>query len=120
MSAGLTLVAIAALGAAGALTRLGLLFFASKLSWRSEYATVTANIIGSAGAGFVIAADWGLWSWLLTAGLFGAMTTLSTLAADVAERLRSSQRKGLALLAWHVVGGLTAFLAGYLVAGLVL
>jgi fluoride ion exporter CrcB/FEX len=116
----LSIVAIAGLGAAGALIRLGLLHLFIRSMWRSEYATVAANIVGSAGTGFVIAADWGIWSWLLAAGLFGAITTLSTLAVDVAEEFRSRMRGGWSLLTWHIFGGLAGFLIGYLIASLAL
>ena len=120
MNSVLSIVAIAGLGAAGALVRLGLLHLFTRSMWRSEYATVVANILGSAGAGFVVAADWGIWSWLLAAGLFGAITTLSTLAVDVAEELRAQLRKGWSLLAWHILGGLAGFLVGYLIASVAL
>jgi fluoride ion exporter CrcB/FEX len=120
MNSVVSIVTIAGSGAAGALIRLGLLHLFNRSMWRSEYATVTANILGSAGAGFVIAADWGIWSWLLTAGLFGAITTLSTLAVDVAEALRAQLRQGWSLLGWHILGGLAGFLVGYLIASVAL
>jgi fluoride ion exporter CrcB/FEX len=120
MSSALSIVTIAGLGAAGALLRLALLHVFDRATWRSEHATVVANIVGSAGAGFVIAADWGVWSWLLAAGLFGAMTTLSTLAVDVAEALRNRLGDGWSLLAWHILGGLAGFLVGYLIASVAL
>jgi len=116
VNSALSIVAIAGLGATGALIRLALLHLFDRSMWRSEYATVVANILGSAGAGFVIAADWGIWSWLLVAGLFGSITTLSSLAVDVAEALRSRLRDGWSLLAWHILGGLAGFLVGYLIA----
>ena len=120
MNSVVSIVAIAGLGAAGALVRLGLLHLFTRSTWRSEYATVVANIIGTAGAGFVIAGDWGIWSWILAAGLFGAITTLSTLAVDVAEAFRGRMQEGWSLLAWHIFGGLAGFLVGYLVASVAL
>ena len=107
---------IAMLGAAGALVRAGLLQWFARASWPTTYSTVFANIVGSLGAGLVVGADWGVWSWWLAAGLFGAVTTFSTVAVDVAEKLRRHDKGGWALLMWHVLGGLAGFLVGYQIA----
>ena len=110
---------IAMLGAAGALVRAGLLQWFARSNWSTTYSTVVANIVGSLGAGLVIGADWGVWSWWLAAGLFGAVTTFSTVAVDVAEKLRGEHKGGWVLLMWHVLGGLMGFLMGYQIAAVV-
>jgi fluoride ion exporter CrcB/FEX len=107
---------IASLGAAGALVRAGLSQWFARSNWSTTYSTVVANIVGSLGAGLVVGADWGVWSWWLAAGLFGAVTTFSTVALDVAEKLRGRHKGGWTLLMWHVVGGLAGFLVGYQIA----
>ena len=110
---------IASLGAVGALVRAGLLHWFARATWPTIYSTVVANIVGSLGAGLVMGADWGVWSWWLTAGLFGALTTFSTVAVDVAEKLRGEHKGGWVLLMWHVLGGLMGFLMGYQIAAVV-
>jgi fluoride ion exporter CrcB/FEX len=110
---------IALLGAVGALVRAGLLQWFARATWPTTYSTVVANIVGSLGAGLVMGADWGVWSWWLAAGLFGAVTTFSTIAVDVAEKLRGEHKGGWALLLWHVLGGLMGFLMGYQIAAVV-
>ena len=113
MTSLMSVAAIGVLGAAGALVRYGLVLWFRAAHWPSTYSTVLANIIGSAGAGLVIAADGGMWSWWLAAGLFGAITTLSTVAVDVAEELRLRRKSWWALVLWHVLGGLVGFLVGF-------
>ena len=115
----LSTLVIAMLGAAGALLRAGLLHWFARATWPTTYSTVVANIVGSLGAGLVMGADWGVWSWWLTAGLFGALTTFSTVAVDVAEKLRGKHKGGWALVTWHVLGGLMGFLMGYQIAAVV-
>lgn len=111
--------AISVLGAAGALIRWGLIVVTTSAGSHSRVATVVANILGSFGAGVVLVADWGIWSWLLAAGLFGSVTTLSTLAADVAERFRDSPARATSLAGVHVLGGFAAVLAGVAVGSVV-
>lgn len=117
MSAALSIALIAGFGAAGALVRLFLNHIASSSHRSVLYATVTANALGSLGAGLVLAADWGAWSWLLATGLFGATSTLSTLAVDVAELLRRGGWSWLRLVAWHTGAGLASFGIGSVIGG---
>jgi len=116
MTPAVSALVIASLGAAGALVRAGLLHWFARASWSTNYSTVVANIVGSLGAGLVLGADWGVWSWWLAAGLFGALTTFSTVAVDVAEALRGRRKRAWVLLLWHVLGGLMGFLMGYQIA----
>lgn len=112
---GLEWVAIAGLGAVGALLRWAL------SAWVTNYPRalmiVAVNSLGALGAGLGIGADWGLWGTLLAAGLWGSLTTFSTLAVDVVEFSRSTRlRAGVTLLMLHVVGGVLGVWAGILLA----
>lgn len=112
MSTGLTILIVALLGAVGALVRYGIHEGFSRTGRSVRIATIWANALGSLGLGFVVGADWGPWSLLIAAGLFGALSTLSTLAVDVAELLKISLRRAVGVLLGHILGGLVAFGVG--------
>lgn len=114
MSSVTELLIVAALGALGALLRWGLLSLVVLWKQLPQLSTVVANTLGSLLAGWALAADWGVWSWLIAVALAGSMTTLSTLAVDVAGALRSSPKKALLLLSGHMVGGFLGFAVGFL------
>ncbi len=113
MSAAMTILIVGALGAVGALIRYGIHegFHRAKRSVR--VATVWSNALGSLGLGIIVGADWGPWSLIVGAGLFGALSTLSTLAVDVAELLTIDRRQALRVVSGHVIGGLLAFGVGF-------
>lgn len=107
---------VAALGAVGALLRWGL------TAWVTNYPralmVVAVNSLGSFGAGIGIGADWGLWASLLAAGLWGSLTTLSTLAVDVVERaVGAGWQPAALLLSLHVIGGGVGVLGGVWLGG---
>jgi len=115
VSAGLTILVVGALGALGALIRYAIHEGFSRAKRSVRVATVWSNALGSLGLGIVVGADWGPWSLIVGAGLFGALSTLSTLAVDVAELLKIDRRQALRVLAGHVFGGLLAFGLGFAV-----
>lgn len=118
MSVGVEIAAIAVLGALGALIRLAI-HEGMRLAHRSVYlATVWSNALGSFGLGLVITADWGPWAVVVGAGLFGAITTLSTLAVDMAELLKTNRQEAIVILSGHVLGALLAFGIGAAIGGL--
>lgn len=113
MSAGTTILVVGALGAIGALIRFALHEGFSRAKKSVRVATVWANTLGSLGLGVIVGADWGPWSLIVGAGLFGALSTLSTLAVDVAELIKTDRRQALIVLSGHVFGGLIAFGLGF-------
>lgn len=113
MSLSTQILLIAFAGSAGALIRLVLTELASRRG-APTLGAVAANTLGSLGAGIVLAMPFGVWSWILAVGLFGATSTLSTLAVDVAEQWRQSPQRGLRLALFHVGGGVGGFALGYL------
>lgn len=79
---------------------------------------VVVNTLGAFGAGVGIIANWGVWASLLAAGLWGSLTTMSTLAVDVVERgLDRGWRPAALLLALHVIGGGVGVLGGVWLGG---
>jgi len=109
---------IAALGATGALLRWALTAWAT--SDAKALIVVAVNTLGSLGAGVSISADWGVWATLLSVGLWGSLTTLSTLAVDVVER--SQHRgvlRGVNLLLLHLIGGVLGVSLGLWWGGLI-
>ena len=113
MTIGMTILTVALLGAVGALVRYAIHEGFSRAGRSVRIATVWSNVLGSLGLGFVIGGDWGPWSVLIAAGLFGALSTLSTLAVDVAELLKTDRRQALRVLSGHIFGGLVAFGLGF-------
>ena len=108
---------IAALGAAGALLRWALTAWVTTDS--RALMVVAVNTLGAIGAGVGVSADWGLWATLLAAGLWGSLTTLSTLAVDVADAgVRKGVRTGVWLVALHLIGGVLGVWAGVSLGGL--
>lgn len=108
---------IAGLGAAGAVLRWGLTAWVT--SYRRALMVVVVNSLGALGAGVGLAGVFGLWGGILAAGLWGSVTTLSTLAVDVVEHSVSrGLRPGLVLMALHIVGGLGGVWLGLALGGL--
>lgn len=104
MSGELDWLIIAALGAAGALARWLL------TAWGQETTRVRmiliVNTVGSLAAGIGITGVFGSWGWLLAAGLWGSLTTLSTFAVDVVETAsRTTLQKAVRLASYHLLGG---------------
>ena len=113
MSTVTEVVIVAALGALGALIRWGLPALLVQWNRHPQVSTVVANTLGSLLAGWALTAPWGLWSWLIAAALAGSITTLSTLAVDVAGAVRDSPRRAVGLLLGHLVGGFLGFAVGF-------
>ena len=113
MSVGMTILVVGLLGAAGALIRYGIHEAFSRAKRSVRVATVWSNVLGSLGLGVIVGADWGPWSLIVGAGLFGALSTLSTLAVDVAELLKTDRSQAIPVLSGHVLGGLAAFGLGF-------
>ena len=113
MSMGLTTLVVGALGALGALIRYAIHEGFSRAKRSVRVATVWSNSLGSLGLGIIVGADWGPWSLIVGAGLFGALSTLSTLAVDVAELVKIDRKQALRVLLGHVVGGVVAFGVGF-------
>ena len=109
---------IAGLGAAGALVRWAVTAWAT--SDAKALIVVAVNTLGSLGAGVSISANWGPWATLLAVGLWGSLTTLSTLAVDVVERSEHrGVRRGLGLLLLHLIGGVLGVSIGLWWGGLI-
>lgn len=103
-------VAIAGLGAIGALLRFGLSAWVT--NYRRALMIVVVNSVGAFGAGWGLGADWAMWATLLAAGLWGSLTTFSTLAVDVVESGMTRLRRGVTLLSLHLIGGVLGVWAG--------
>lgn len=108
---GLEWFAIASLGAVGALLRFAV------SAWVTNYPRalmiVLVNSVGAFGAGWGMASDWGVWGTLLAAGLWGSLTTFSTLAVDVVDVSGPKKvRAGVTLLSLHLIGGVVGVWAG--------
>ncbi len=115
---GIDMALIAALGAAGALVRWAVTSWVT--NWNRALMVVLVNTLGAFGAGLTWSADWGAWATLLAGGLWGSLTTLSTLAVDVVETSRRhTRRRALVLLALHVIAGLVAVWLGVSLGGVI-
>ena len=101
---GVDILVVASLGALGALIRWGLWLLSSEAG--RPWAIVLANTLGGLLAGMAIAGAFGSWGPVLAAGLFGAITTLSTLAVDTVEQGLRGTAAAARLLAGHVLGGI--------------
>ena len=110
---GMEVAVVAGLGACGALVRWGLMLAVSEQA--RGWAVVAANTLGSVLAGLGIAGLFGPWGVVLGAGLFGAITTLSTLAVDSVEAWSKSALSGVWLLTGHLAGGVGGVAVGVLV-----
>ncbi len=110
---GMEVAMVAGLGACGALVRWGLILAVSEHA--RGWAVVGANTLGSVLAGFGITGVFGPWGVVLAVGLFGAITTLSTLAVDSVEAWTRSKLSGVWLLAGHIAGGLGGVALGVVV-----
>ena len=109
---------IAGLGAAGALLRWAMTGWAR--SDTRALLVVVVNSLGAVGAGLSVTAGWGVWATLLAAGLWGSLSTLSTLAVDVVEHSeRRGALRGMWLLALHLIGGLVGVSLGLWWGGLI-
>ena len=109
---GWIIVLIAILGAIGALIRhgLGVIFRRNPSSYR--VAITAANILGSLAAGFTLTLGQPL-ATVLAAGLWGSVTTFSTIAVWIAEDLRNKKfASAAAVVTGHLVGGLAGVAAG--------
>jgi len=114
LMSGLEWSAIAGLGAVGALLRFAV------SAWVTNYPRalmiVVVNSVGAFGAGWGVAADWGVWGTLLAAGLWGSLTTFSTLAVDVVSVSGPKKvRAGVTLLSLHLIGGVLGVWLGIVV-----
>ena len=122
---GITLIAVAAGGARGALLRYGAVLAtgAAIFGFAGPMATLTVNISGSAmmglvagglAAGVVMPEPLRLF---IAVGFLGALTTFSTFALDAGALLqRQSSAAALAYIALSVVLSLLAFAAAHMLA----
>lgn len=95
---------VAGLGALGALLRFAMSAWVT--SYPRALMIVVVNSVGAFGAGWGVAGGWGVWGMVLAAGLWGALTTFSTLAVDVVEFSATKRRRsGVTLLLLHLLGG---------------
>ena len=100
---GVDILVVAGLGALGALIRWGLWLLSSEAG--RPWAIVLANTLGGLLAGLAMAGAFGSWGPVFAAGLFGAITTLSTLAVDAVEQGQRGVGAAARLLSGHVLGG---------------
>lgn len=108
-------LAVAGLGGLGALLRWAMSAWVT--SYRRALMIVVVNSVGACAAGWGLAGGWGLWGMVLAAGLWGSLTTFSTLAVDVVEFSGTrTLRSGVTLLLLHVVGGVVGVWAGMVLA----
>jgi CrcB protein len=116
----LTIVLVGVAGALGALIR-----HAVTVSGRPDPATVrwritAVNTVGSFFAGTLFALD-SVFATVLAVGIFGALTTFSTIAVWLADDFRRRQgRSATVLLTTHLLGGGLAVVAGFVGVTLVL
>ena len=114
---GMEVALVAGLGACGALIRWGVILAVSERA--RGWAVVGAKTLGSVLAGLGIAGVFGPWGVVLAVGLFGAITTLSTLAVDSVEAWTKTRLSGVWLLGGHLVGGLGGVALGVLVGSVI-
>ncbi len=106
---------VAGLGALGALLRWAMSAWVT--SYPRALMIVVVNTLGACAAGWGLAGGWGVWGMVLAAGLWGSLTTFSTLAVDVVEfSVTKRLRSGVTLLLLHVLGGVLGVWAGMVLA----
>ena len=111
-----TVIAVAAGGALGALSRWGAGQAAMRLGADAFWATASVNVVGSFGLGALASlavARGGALAPFLLVGFFGAFTTFSTLALDA---VALSEGRGLSAACAYVLAsvvlGIAAFAGG--------
>jgi fluoride ion exporter CrcB/FEX len=106
-------LALGALGALGAIARWGLMAVAVRGGHPALVGIVIANTVGSFLAGIFLAHPVS-WSEPVAIGVFGALTTFSTIAQGLADDLEAQgfSRFGRALLI-HLITGLSAVALGF-------
>jgi CrcB protein len=114
----LVVVAAIVLGALGAMGRWGLTVLSQKVTGHLRWGIVTANVVGSGFAGYLLALDHALGA-VVAVGLLGSLTTFSSVAYTMAEELnRRAALPALGLLATHTLLGLPAVALGFLLGSL--
>jgi CrcB protein len=100
-------------GGIGALARHAATVAGSPTSQRVRWRITAVNTTGAFFAGALVAIDH-LIALVITVGLFGSLTTFSTIAVWVAEDLRRRDSlSGVRVIFWHLLLGMLAVLAGF-------
>jgi fluoride ion exporter CrcB/FEX len=115
-----TLILVAVAGGLGALIRHAVTVVGFPNAVRVRRRITAVNVGGAFFSGALLATD-SVLAVAIAVGLFGALTTFSTIAVWVAEDLQQKHgSQAIRLVTTHVLFGVLAVIAGFLAAGFIL